>query len=41
MPNLTEMTLEQWIGLVGVIGFGSALMYSIVTRQKPPGDKPK
>jgi hypothetical protein len=41
MPNLADMTLEQWIGLVGVIVFGSALMYSIVTRQKPPGDKSK
>ena len=40
MSALAEWTVAQWIGLVGLIVFGSALMYSIVTRQGPP-DKRK
>ena len=39
MAALAEWTLTQWVGLVGVIVFGSVLMYSIVTRQNPPRDK--
>jgi hypothetical protein len=41
MSRLAEFTIEQWIGLVGLIVFGSVLMYSIVTRQRPPDDRPK
>jgi hypothetical protein len=38
MSRLAEMTIDQWIGLVGLIVFGSVLMWSIVSRQKPPSD---
>ena len=41
MSRLAEMSIDRWIGLVGLIVFGSVLMYSIVTRQKPPGEGPK
>ena len=40
MSALAEWTITQWIGLLGLILFSSALMYSIVTRQGPP-DKRK
>ena len=38
MPAFADFTLAQWIGLIGLILFGSVLMYSIVTRQGPPSD---
>ena len=42
MSRLAEMTLTEWIGLVGLIVFGTMLMWSIVTRQNPPpGDGKK
>jgi len=39
MSALAEWTLEQWLALVGLIVFSSVLMFSIVTRQRPPGDR--
>jgi hypothetical protein len=41
MPAFADFTLAHWIGLVGLIVFGSVLMYSIVTRQSPPDDRRK
>jgi hypothetical protein len=41
MSRLAEMTLTQWIGLAGVILFGTVLTISIVLRQKPPDDRPR
>jgi hypothetical protein len=41
MPNLADFTLTEWTGLIGVILFGSILMWSIASRQGPPGDRPK
>jgi hypothetical protein len=41
MSRLADVTIDQWIGLIGLIVFGSVLMWSIVSRQKPPGDGPK
>lgn len=40
MSRLAEMTIDQWVGLIGLIVFSSVLMWSIVMRQKPPGDGP-
>jgi len=41
MSRIAEMTLTQWIGLVGVILFGTVLTWSIAMRQKPPDDRPR
>jgi hypothetical protein len=37
MARLAEMTLEQWIGLIGLIVFSSVFVVSMTMRQKPPG----
>jgi hypothetical protein len=41
MSRLAELTFDQWFGLIGLIVFGSVLMYSIAIRKNPPGDRPK
>ena len=41
MPAFADFTLAQWIGLIGLIGFGSVLMVTIVIRQGPPDDRRK
>jgi hypothetical protein len=39
MSRLADMTVEQWVGLVGLIVFGSMLMLSIVMRRRGNGPK--